>query len=74
MKNLTITTEHEGIKKTTLLKELENFLEEMYNVSPNVKHFIRKGTYGVTDETYTLSEKDQKSLDTWYSIREWLEE
>tara|TARA_R110000803_G_scaffold29203_2_gene66867 strand:+ start:107 stop:319 length:213 start_codon:yes stop_codon:yes gene_type:complete len=70
MKNLTITTEHEGIKKTTLLKELENFLEEMYNVSPNVSVFITKVTYGVTDETCTLSKKDQESLETWYySIR-----
>ena len=73
MKNLTITTEYEGIKKTTSLIELQNFLEEMYNNSPSVSVFIRKVTYGVTDETYKLSKKDQDSLDTWYTTREWLE-
>lgn len=62
----TIQTEYEGVEITTSLEDLFDFLCNMAEIANDPDDFVRKVTYGVTDETSHLSTGDQQTLREWY--------
>lgn len=66
-----ITTEYEGVYKETALDEMLDFLWNMAEIAIDSDDFVRKVTYGVTDETSNLSGEDAATLTNWY-IQEYL--
>lgn len=63
----TITTEYEGAFTETDLEDIIDFLCNMAEIAISTDDFVRKVTYGVTDETSHLSKKDQATLTDWYN-------
>jgi hypothetical protein len=61
-----ITTEYEGALIETPLEDLIDFLCNMAEIANGPEDFVRKVTYGVTDETGHLSIDDQQTLRDWY--------
>ena len=61
-----ITTEYEGALIETPLEDLIDFLCNMAEIANDPDDFVRKVTYGVTDETSHLSTCDQQTLREWY--------
>jgi hypothetical protein len=66
-----ITTEYEGVYKETELDEILDFLWNMAEIAIDSDDFVRKVTYGITDETITISGEDVATLTNWY-IQEYL--
>lgn len=62
----TIQTEYAGEKVDTQLEDLIDFLCNMAEIAIEVEDFVRKVTFGVTDETSHLSQSDQQTLRDWY--------
>jgi len=62
-----ITGEYEGKPTVFSGDELYDLLQSGLNASPTVESFIKYITYGVTDETSSLSTEDQEKLKTWYN-------
>jgi hypothetical protein len=62
----TITTEYEGVYTRIELEEILDFLCTMAEVAVDSDDFVRKVTYGVTDETSHLSGEDHATLTNWY--------
>ena len=62
----TINIEYEGVRTATRLEDLIDFLCNMAEIARGVEDFVRKVTYGVTDETVHLSSDDQQILRDWY--------
>ena len=63
-----ITIEYEGIYTQIELEEILDFLCTMAEIAISDDDFVRKVTYGVTDETSQLSGEDQSILINWYLI------
>ena len=61
-----ITTEYEGALIETPLEDLIDFLCNMAEIALDSEDFVRKVTYGVTDETGSLSQEDSQTLRDWY--------
>ena len=61
-----ITTEYEGAFIETPLEDLIVFLCNIAEISLDSEDFVRKVTYGVTDETGSLSQEDNQTLRDWY--------
>ena len=61
-----ITTEYEGAFIETPLEDLIDFLCNIAEISLDSEDFVRKVTYGVTDETGSLSQEDNQTLRDWY--------
>lgn len=61
-----ITIEYEGVYKETELDEILDFLHTMFEIAIDSDDFVRKVTYGVTDETNRLSGEDHATLTNWY--------
>jgi len=66
-----ITTEYEGVYKEPELDEILDFLWNMAEIAIDSDDFVRKVTYGITDETITISGEDVATLTNWY-IQEYL--
>lgn len=62
----TIQTEYEGVAITTSLEDLFDFLCNMEEIANSSEDFVHKVTYGVTDETSSLSHEDRQTLRNWY--------
>lgn len=62
----TITTEYEGTYTQVELEEILDFLCTMAEIAIDSDDFVRKVTYGVTDETSRLSGEDHATLTNWY--------
>jgi hypothetical protein len=62
----TIHTENEGIKEEVLISSIEDYLLNIMEISSNVIDFIQKATNGLTNETNSLSEEDQETLEEFY--------
>jgi hypothetical protein len=63
----TITTEYEGVYTQTDLIDIIDFLCTMAEIAISPDDFVRKVTYGVTDETSNLGQTDQQTLIEWYN-------
>ena len=61
-----ITGEYEGKPVVFSGDELYDLLQSGLKASPDIKSFINYITYGVTDETSSISLSDQDKLKTWY--------
>ena len=61
-----ITTEYEGVYTETDLEEILDFLCTMAEIAIDSDDFVRKVTYGVTDETSNLTGEDHATLTNWY--------
>jgi len=61
-----ITTEYEGVYTQTELEEILDFLCNMAEIAIDSDDFVRKVTFGVTDETSNLSGEDHATLTNWY--------
>ncbi len=64
---MTITTEYEGVYTQTDLIDIIDFLCTMAEIAISSDDFVRKVTYGVTDETSNLGRTDQQTLIDWYN-------
>lgn len=62
----TITTEYEGVYTQVELEEILDFLHTMFEIANDSDDFVRKVTYGITDETNRLSGEDHATLTNWY--------
>jgi hypothetical protein len=59
---ITITGEYEGEPVVNSGDELEEYLIDIMSQAIDVKDFVRKVSYGLTDETSRLSKEDQVKL------------
>ena len=65
--DLTITGEYEGEPVISSGGPLEEYLIEIMSQAISAKDFVRKVTYGLTDETSSLSKEDQAKLIQFYT-------
>jgi hypothetical protein len=63
----TITTEYQREFMETPLEDILDFLCNMAEIASTPDDFVRKVTFGVTDETNSLSQADKQTLRDWYS-------
>lgn len=67
--NNSITIESEGKLQKVSIESLNDYLNEMYEISNSPEDFIKKVTLGLTDETFSLSSIDQKTILDWFKSK-----